>query len=228
MPSELVRLVGYTLERLRHGSGLSSVDLTLSPGDAFTINTDSLDDAHLLLRAIATLAYPKAGQFFFKGKQLDFSNYEGILSYKKNVGYIAADASLIANRSVYENLMFMRYYFENSTVLEMSPEVVELCKLFGVEKKLHAHPSQLDYQENRLFIIIRELSKNPDILLIERPTDFLRAGSLKIFASILRNLPRKDLALVLFSGNPVFINEFCCQRILIDKGRVTSFNESQR
>lgn len=224
MAPELVRLDGYNLQSLGHAHGLSSLNLALSGGDAFSLNTDSLDDARLLLRGIATLEYPKEGKFFYKGKQLDFSDYESLLSYKKNVGYIAADAALISNRSAYENLMFMRYYFENSTAIEMSQDVTELCRLFELEPKLHVPPSQLDPEENRLFIIIRELSKNPEILLIERPTDFLRATSLEVLKSVLRNLPRQDLVLILLSADNAFISEFCHKQILIDKGKVTSFD----
>ena len=224
MAPELVRLDGYNLQSLGHGHGLSNLNLALSGGDAFLLSTDSIDDARLLLRGIATLEYPKVGKFFYKGKELDFSDNESLLSYKKNVGYIAADAALISNRSAYENLMFMRYYFENSTAIEMSQDVTELCRLFELEPKFHVRPSQLDPEENRLFIIIRELSKNPKILLIERPTDFLRATSLEVLKSVLRNLPRQDLVLILLSADNAFINEFCHKQILIHKGKVTSFD----
>jgi len=222
MTSELIRLSDYSLEPLGDGNGLKNVNLALSNGEALSIGTDSPDDARLLLRGVATLVAPKRGQFFYKGKELDLSDYRSLLAYKKNVGYIASDATLISNRSMHDNLMLMRYYFEDSTSIQMPEEVVELCRLFKLGKRLDLKPHQLDPEENRLFAIVRELSKNPEILLVERPRDFLRTKSFEALKGVLRTIVRKNLALVFFSTDEVFIKEFSRRPIFIDKGRVTT------
>jgi ABC-type lipoprotein export system ATPase subunit len=222
MASELIRLINYTLEPLGDGNGLKNVNLALSNEEALSIGTDSPDDARLLLRAVATLVPPKRGQFLYKGKELDFSDYRSLLAYKKNVGYIASDATLISNRSIHDNLMLMRYYFEDSTSIQMSEEVVELCRIFNLGKRLDLKPHQLDPEENRLSVIVRELSKNPEILLVERPRDFLRTKSFEALKGVLRNMIRKNLALVFFSTDEVFIKEFSRKQILINKGRVST------
>jgi ABC-type lipoprotein export system ATPase subunit len=222
MAPELIRLSDYSLEPLGDGNGLKNVNLALSNGEALSLRTDSPDDARLLLRGVATLAAPKRGQFFYKGKKLDFSDYRGLLCYKKNVGYITSDATLISNRSMHDNLMLMRYYFEDSTSIQMPEEVVELCRLFKLGKRLDLKPHQLDPEENRLFAIVRELSKNPEILLVERPRDFLRTKSFEALKGVLRTIVRKNLALVFFSTDEVFIKEFSQRPIFIDKGRVTT------
>ena len=222
MTSELIRLSDYSLEPLGDGNGLKNVNLALSNGEALSIGTDSPDDARLLLRGVATLVAPKRGQFFYKGKELDLSDYRSLLAYKKNVGYITSDATLISNRSMHDNLMLMRYYFEDSTSIQMPEEVVELCRVFKLAKRLDLKPHQLDPEENRLFVIVRELSKNPEILLVERPRDFLRTKSFEALKGVLRTIVRKNLALVFFSTDEVFIKEFSRRPIFIDKGRVTT------
>ena len=222
MTSELIRLSDYSLEPLGDGNGLKNVNLALSNGEALSIGTDSPDDARLLLRGVATLVAPKRGQFFYKGKELDLSDYRSLLAYKKNVGYIASDATLISNRSMHDNLMLMRYYFEDSISIQMPEEVVELCRLFKLGKRLDLKPHQLDPEENRLFVIVRELSKNPEILLVERPRDFLRTKGFEALKGVLRNIVRKNLALVFFSTDEVFTKEFSRRPIFINKGRVTT------
>jgi len=222
MASELITLSLYFLEPLGDGNGLKNVNLALSKGEALSIGTDSPDDARLLLRAVATLVPPKRGQFLYKGKELDFSDYRSLLAYKKNIGYIASDATLISNRSIHDNLMLMRYYFEDTTSIQMSEEVIELCRIFNLGKRLDLKPHQLDPEENRLSVIVRELSKNPEILLVERPRDFLRTKSFEALKGVLRNMIRKNLALVFFSTDEVFIKEFSRKQILINKGRVST------
>ena len=215
MASELVRLSDYTLESLGDGNGLKNINLALSKGEVFSIRTDSPDDAHLFLRGLATLDPPKSGQFFYKGKELDFTDYRTLLAYKKKVGYIAPDATLITNRSMRDNLMLMRYYFEDSTSISMSDQVIELCKVFELEKGLDFKPPELDHEENRLFVIVRELSKNPEILIAERPRDFLRSKNFEILKAVLRNVIKKNVAFVFFSTDEAFTKEFSDGQILI-------------
>ena len=215
MTSDLIRLSNYTLEPFGDGKGLNNINLSLSKGKALSIVTDSPDDAHLLIRGLATLDPPKSGQFFYKGKELNFTDYRTLLAYKKKVGYIAPDATTITNRSMRDNLMLMRYYFEDSTSIPMSDQVFELCKVFDLERGLDFKPPELDHEENRLFVIVRELSKNPEILIAERPREFLRSKNFEILKAVLRNVMKMDVAFVFFSTDKAFTKEFSDEQIFI-------------
>jgi len=228
MRLELIRLSDYTLEDFAGEGGLKNFDLVLSQGDAFSIVTDLPDAAHHLLRSVATLEYPKNGRFFYKGEELDLSDYRSLLPYKRKVGYIASDSTFVTNRPIRDNLMFRRYYLEDSTSIEMSEEDFELCRTFELEQRLDLHPHQLDPEEHRLFVIVRELSKHPEILLFDRPRAYLRTRSFEALKEILRDLIKKDLALIFFSTDKAFIHEFSNKKIAIDKGRVTSFASDRR
>jgi ABC-type lipoprotein export system ATPase subunit len=223
MDAEIVRLSDYTLEVPGNENALRTFTLVLSKGDAYSIVTDSPDDAHHLLRGVAALDPPKSGRFLYKGDEIDFSDYRNLLHYKRKVGYIAPDAVFLSNRSIRDNLMLVRYYFEDSTSIEICEESMELCKVFDLEGRLDLKPHQLDPEEHRLCVIVRELSKNPEILLIEKPRVSLATKSFEALKGTLRNLIKKDLALMFFSTEKAFINEFANKRIAIDKGKVTSF-----
>ena len=114
MNTELVKLVDLGLKGMENRHGLASLNLTLSAGDAYSIYTDSPEHAHLLVKGIAMLEIPITGKIFFRNKEVDFSDYETLLSYKKNVGYVAADATLIKKVSAFDNLMLMQYYHGDS------------------------------------------------------------------------------------------------------------------
>lgn len=223
MASQIVKFSDYTLEAPGNEHSLKDFTLTVSMGDAFSIVTDLSDDAHRLLRGIAALDVPKSGRLVYRGKEINFSDYRNLLHYKRNIGYVASDAIFLANRSIYENLMLMRQYFEDSTSIEMCQEAVELCRVFRLERRLDLKPHQLDSEEHRLFVIVRELSKNPEILLIEKPRDFLARKRFEALKEVLRQLIKNDLALVFFSTDRAFIDEFANKRIAIDRGKVTSF-----
>ena len=228
MADELIRLSNYTLEALSTGSVLRDFNLVFSKGDAFSIVTDSPDDAHHLLRGIATLEPPQSGQFLYKGEPLDFSDYRNLLFYKRKIAYIASDATLVTNRSIRDNLMLMRYYFEDTISIEMSETLLHLCKLFGVDKNLDLKPHQLDPEEHRVSVIVRELAKSPEIVLVERPRVFLRTKYFEALKDILRDLIKNDLVLVFSETDKAFTNEFANKIIAIHQGKVTSFSSNGR
>jgi ABC-type lipoprotein export system ATPase subunit len=219
---ELVKLADLRLESRKNGHELTALNLTLSAGDAYSICTDSAEHAHLLVKGIATLEIPKRGKIFFRKHEVDFSNHEALLAYKKHVGYVAADATLIKKASAFDNLMLMRYYFQDSLVPEMTEGVRSLCRLFELENKLDFHPWQLEPEENRLFVIIRELAKDPAILLIERPGDYLRDQTLMILKAVLKDWFTREQALVLFSAHKDFVEALCQKQINIRNGQVTT------
>lgn len=228
MTNELIRLSNYTLKSLSTGSALRDFNLVFSKGDAFSIVTDSPDDAHNLLRGIATLEPPQSGRFLYKGEAVDFSDYRNLLPYKRKIGYIASDATLVTNRSIRDNLMLMRYYFEDSISIEMSETLSHLCTLFGLDKRLSLKPHELDPEEHRVAVIVRELSKSPEILLVERPRVFLRTKYFEALKDILRDLMKKDLALVFSETDKAFTNEFANKIIAIHQGKVTSFSSDSK
>jgi putative ABC transport system ATP-binding protein len=223
MDAELVKLSDYTLEVPGNENALTTFTLVVSKGDAYSIVTDTPDDAHHLLRGVAALDPPKSGRLLYKGEEIDFSDYRNLLHYKRNVGYIATDAVFLSNRSIRDNLMLVRYYFEDATSVETCEESMELCKVFDLEKRLDLKPHQLDPEEHRLCVIVRELAKNPEILLIEKPRVLLTTKSFEALKETLRNLIKKKLSLIFFSTEKAFIKEFANKHIAIDKGKVTSF-----
>lgn len=220
--TELVRLSGLCVTDHQSGGRLVDVHLELHAGNRYCICTDCLGDGHLLLRGIATLEFPEAGQLFFRQRPVDFSDRQALLAYKKAVAYVAADATLICKATVFENLMLMRYYFEDTLTLRMSEPVRALCSVFGLEDQLNRYPWQLAPEEARLFVIIRELAKDPQVLLIERPGDFLRTERLETFERILEEYADSRAALVLLCGRKGPMEAMCNKQIDIVGGRVST------
>jgi ABC-type histidine transport system ATPase subunit len=120
--------------------------------------------------------------------------------------------------------MLMRYYFEDSTSVEIPQGLMELCTIFELDRRLDLRPHQLDPEEHRLSVIVRELSKNPEIVLVERPRVFLRTKFFEALKEILRDLMRKELVLVFSETDKAFTSEFSNRIIAIHQGKVTTFS----
>jgi len=217
---KLIELSDYTLSPTGTGNGLNRFYFSLSKGDACSVQADSPDDAHLLLKGIAMLERPANGAYRFMGEKINFSDHRNLLPYKKKMGYITSDASMISNMSIRENLLLMRYYFENSLSLDIKDNVKNLCVLFDIYDKLDVRPGALRPTELRSAIAIRELTKSPDILLFERPEDFIRRTKFDLFVKLLKEMLLAGLPVVFISYDADFVKEFSNRKILISGGNL--------
>jgi ABC-type ATPase involved in cell division len=217
----LIELSDYCLNPIGTGNGLNNSYFALSSGDACSMQTDSTDDAHIFLKALATLVRPVSGTYRFTGKTIDFSDYRELLPFKKKIGYIGQDSAMISNRTVRENLLLMRFYFENSVSISLDENVLKFFKMFDLEDKLDLRPGELRPVDLRTAIAIRELTKSFDVLLLDRPEHYFGFKSFYIFNEILENTLEAGHAVVFFSRDRNFIETFSKRKILIAGGTLT-------
>lgn len=218
----IIELSDYTLCSIGMGNGLKGLYFAISRGDAFSIHADSSDDAHLFLKALATLVYPEFGTYRFMGEKISFSDYRNLLVCKKKIGYIAADSAMLSNRTIRENLLLMRRYFENSFLLNLDNEILSLCRIFDIKDQLDLRPADLHPVDLRIAITIREFSKSPDLLLIERPEDFIEHTKFNLFVKIFKKILLSRVPVVFVSYSRDFVAEFSNKKILITNGGLTT------
>ena len=217
----LINLVNYTIDSPEEDCSLDKLNFAVSRGDAFAIIADSPERAHMFLKALSMLVKPVAGDFYFKDKKIDFSDYRNLLPCKKKIGYIASDAAMISNITVRENLLYNRYYFENSLSLSLDETAKKLCKNFGIYDKLDIRPGRLSSVNLRSAIAIRELIKSPDILLLERPEDFMGHANFDLLVEVLRDKVLTKIPLVFISYDKDFIEEFASKKIFLKGGTLS-------
>jgi len=217
----LIELSDYSLPATGSGSGLKNIYFAVSGGDVCFIQSESINDAHIFLKALATLVRPDNGTYRYMGETIDFSDYRKLLPFKKKIGYIGQDAAMISNRTIRENLLLLRYYFENSLSLALDENVIQLCNLFDLKNKLDIRPGELRPVELRTAIAIRELTKSLDILLLERPEDYFGHSRLDLFNEILKDNIEQGHAVVFSSNDQSFIEAFSNRKILIADGTLT-------
>ena len=220
----LVELKDYTLEPEGIGNGLLNVNFSLSAGDVFSMQADHIDDATLFLKGLATLACPVQGTYRFDGEYLNLSDYRHSLSYKRRIGYIAQDTAMISNRTIRENLLFMRYFHENSLGIRLDENTEGLCRQFDIIDKLDLKPGGLHPQDIQNAITVRELCKSADLLLLERPEDFIDNTKIALLIRILKKLLYKKLAIIFFSFDAEFEAAFSIKKIMISDGNLNALS----
>jgi len=195
----ILELSTYVLAPMGNGKGIGAFDFTLAEGDVCVVKSDLADDANLFLRALATFIKPERGNYTFKGEVLDFSDYRNLLSFKRKIAYIPQYSSLISNRTLFDNLQLMDAYFGNDLSGALPEEIMELCRYFQIEDKLGLRPAQVDPENLRLAVIVRELCKNPEVIVIDGPRHFLGPGKFDLFKNRFQKMSASGVPLVFSS-----------------------------
>jgi ABC-type lipoprotein export system ATPase subunit len=218
----LIEMSDYTLAPEGSGRGIKGFYFALSVGDVCAIEAQNPDDAHQFLRALATLEYPLKGTFRFKGRRLNLKNYKELLGCKKKIGYIAPDAALISNLTVRQNILIHRYYFENDLTIDLDDKLNAMCDTFGVCQKLDRRPADLNSMERQMAIVIREISKGPEVLLLDRPEDFIGHAKFDILVQLFNDWIGQRKPVVFVSFDRRLIRRFATRKILITNGSLTT------
>jgi len=217
----LIELTDYSIAATGSGKGLKNIYFALSDGDVCSIKSDSADDAYMFLKALATLIGPENGRYCYMGETLNFTDYRKLLLFKKRIGYIGQDAAMISNKTVRENLLLSKSYFDNSLSLTLGEDAIKFCNIFNLQNKLDIRPGELRPVELRIAIAIRELTKSFDVLLLERPEDYFDLNRFDLFNAILKDTLEHGQAIVFSSNDQNFINAFSNRKILITGGTLT-------
>lgn len=219
-PPPIASLSDFGLWAEAEHSGLTAMNLTIREGEFWQIDTPNPAEARLLLRAMATLERPAAGSYLFRGEALDFSDYRKLLPVKRRIAYIASDATLISNRTLRENLLLGRFYHENSLEISLDDRIRVLIDSFNLADKLEVRPTQLSHLDRRTAICIREIAKEPELLLLYRPEEMVDHQRFGPFIEHLENTSTEALGGLVLSYDPNFIERFTNRRLMLNEGRL--------
>ncbi len=198
----IIELRDYAHAPTGRGKGLQKFSFSLSAGDCFGLYADRVDDAHLFLRALATLEPPEEGTYFYKEEALNFAKHRKLLPIRRRIGYLGSDAALIGNRSLRTNLLLSRYYFENTLRVELGEDVLSLCRIFGIEDKLDLRPSQVAPEDVRAAVIIREMTKGAEVFLLEQAFVALARPVIERYIEMVRKTVDSGIPCVFYAGLP--------------------------
>lgn len=215
-----IELIDYCLDSHGLGNGLTSCFFRASKGDVWKIEADNINDSHLLINGLATLAFPTTGKYLFKGSELDFSDYRNLLPTKKNVGYLTSETTLISNRTIRENLTLHKVYFDNDLSPTLNEREIRMCQLFKLNKILDVRPAKLTAPDIKRAILVRELLKEPEVIILEFPDEFSGYHSRDDLIDVLKKSVDSGATLIYSSHDQDFIKAFSHKTLLINNGRL--------
>ena len=206
--SPALRLVGLVVRR-PDGSPSAPVDLELPRGGAATLLGDPDGVPSAVLRVVAGLERPLAGQVLFGGGDGagagdgsgSGSGSHGSRAGRPDVGLVTRQHELLGSLTAAENVA-LPLLARTPGALDSWTDVEQLLDGLGVpEASWHNLLEQLSGGQQQRVAVARALAGRPAVLCLDDPTSELDPGSAAVVWGVV-DAARRDGAAVLSAGSP--------------------------
>ncbi len=150
------------------------LNLTLQRGERYLMLGASGSGKSLLLKICAGLLAPDQGRVIVEGIDWATAEKEALENVRTKMGFVFQDSALISNMAIYDNVALPLRYHRKSSETEVRARVSEQMDLFGVDRNFDGSiPAQLSLGMRKRVALARSLILEPEILLLDQPTDDL-------------------------------------------------------
>jgi len=139
------------------------VSFSVSEGELMALLGPSGGGKTTVLRMIAGLEMPTAGDVFIRGQRVNDLSVQ-----KRNIGFVFQNYALFRNMNVFKNIAF-GLKIKKWKRAEIKARVAELLDLFGLQGLEQRYPHQLSGGQRQRVAIARALAPKPSVLLLDEP-----------------------------------------------------------
>jgi branched-chain amino acid transport system ATP-binding protein len=195
---------------------LFDVSLSVEKGEVVSLLGRNGAGKSTTLRSVIGLTPPQTGEVSFRGERIS-----GLRPYqicRKGVGFVPEDRRCFPDLTVRENLeVAVRREKQTS-----SPWTVE--KVYSLFPRLQEREknlgSQLSGGEQQMLTIARTLMTNPDLLLLDEPSEGLAPLIVALLADMIIRIRAEGVTVLLAEQNLHFCAKVADRGYVIDKGSV--------
>lgn len=196
---------------------LKDISMDIHKGEVLTVIGASGSGKSTFLRCINLLEDPTAGEIRYQDKNVLAKDYD-LAKYRTRLGMVFQSFNLFNNLNVLENCIVGQ-----TTVLNRDPEEARKVALknledVGLAEYQNARPSQLSGGQQQRVAIARALSMDPDVLLFDEPTSALDPEMVGEVLSIMRQLAKRGLTMVVVTHEMEFAKDVSDRVIFMDQG----------
>ncbi len=171
---------------------LRGVSFRLDKGETLVVMGGSGSGKTVLLRHVAGLLRPDAGEVRVFGRNIERLSEEELLPVRRRMGYVFQGAALFDSLSVHDNVAFPLREHTSLSEGEIHERVVHVLSLVGLgEDVLPLLPSELSGGMRKRVGIARAIAGKPVYLLYDEPTSGLDPVNADVIDSLIERLQQE-------------------------------------
>jgi branched-chain amino acid transport system ATP-binding protein len=193
---------------------LFSVSLEIDKGEVVCILGRNGVGKTTLLRSVMGLTPPRSGAVLFKGR--DIRGKQPFQIARMGIGFVPEDRIIFPALTVKENLeMGLKKERKGGWTFE---RVYEMFPILGIRQDQMG--GTLSGGEQQMLTIARTLMGNPDLLLLDEPSEGLSPLIVKELELQVRALKTEEMPILLSEQNSAFTLKLSDRAYILEKGEV--------
>lgn len=195
---------------IKNNKILDNVNLTFESGHVYGLVGRNGSGKTMLLRAICGLIFPDSGKVIIDGKQLHKD-----ISFPESCGIIIENTDLLPNFSAFDNLKMLSE-IKNTANDNMIKSAI---KSVGLDPDSKKKVKTFSLGMKQRLSIAQALFEDPDILLLDQPTNALDEDGVNDVRRILLEQKKKNKLIIIASHNKEDISLLSDTVISVSNGR---------
>lgn len=211
----LIRAEGISYSYPVRGMVLDRADLSLFAGERMSLEGGNGAGKTTLLNLLVGLNKPKAGQIFAFGRERKVE--ADFIEVRSKAGFLFQDPDdQLFCPTVLEDVAFgpLNQGKTPAEAQRLSQEVLDCLGMAGFEDRV---THQLSGGEKRLITLASVLAMQPEVLLLDEPSNALDARARSRLIEVLQALPQ---AMIIISHEPSFLDALVTRRTRLEAGKV--------
>ena len=196
---------------------LKGVTLTIAAGERVVLSGPSGCGKTTLLRIIAGLEMPEAGEITIDDRRVH-SDGRPLPPNERHLGVVFQQAALWPNMSVRGNIAFAA---AREPKVERDANIARTARLCGLEDLLGQMPATLSSGQAKRVALARALANRPRYLLLDEPTSNLDDAARQSLNAVVRDyVEREQCGLLYISHARADIDEIAGTLVTLRDGRL--------
>ena len=175
------------------------VNFKIYNGDFFVISGDNASGKSLLLKLLYMKILPKVGNIFFFGENINKESKDKILEYRKKIGVILDNDTLIPFFTVYQNIELASEIQNKKKDFEI--RIVEILNWMDLNSIKNKQVNQLSSGQKQKVNIARALINNPRIIIADQPYKNLDELTKKKLDFLFNSINKLGTTLIVATNN---------------------------
>lgn len=195
---------------------LQGVSLSIQKGEVICLLGRNGVGKTTTLRSIIGLTPPRSGRILFKS--IDVARKHSFQIARMGMGYVPDDRRIFPDLTLFENLELARRLSKKSKAQWTFEKIYDIFPVFvGLKRRKGI---QLSGGEQKMLAIGRALMKNPDLLLLDEPSEGLAPLVVQNLAEVTARIRSEGVTILLADQNLKFCRKTSDRGYILEKGMI--------
>ena len=203
---------------------LKGLDIQIKKGEVVVMIGPSGSGKSTFLRTMNLLETPTKGEVYFEGTNIADKSTD-VFKHREKMGMVFQQFNLFPNLTVLDNLTLASVNTGKLTKEAAKTVALELLAKVGLVDKAEAYPQSLSGGQQQRVAIARALAMSPDVMLFDEPTSALDPEMVGDVLSVMQDLARDGMTMVIVTHEMGFAKEVADRVILMADGKIVESGE---